>query len=61
MNKVFREEKKFLISINEFIKKSHMLSQIMIEDRITAYMDTLFVPCISTPCTIMIILKSLPV
>lgn len=32
MNKVFREEKKFLISAEEFIKKSHMLSQIMIED-----------------------------
>lgn len=32
MNKVFREEKKFLISIDEFIKKSHMLSQVMIED-----------------------------
>lgn len=32
MNKVFREEKKFLIRIDEFIKKSHMLSQVMIED-----------------------------
>lgn len=32
MNKVFREEKKFLISVAEFIEKSHMLSQIMIED-----------------------------
>lgn len=32
MNKVFREEKKFLISIDEFIKKSHMLSQVMVED-----------------------------
>ena len=32
MNKVFREEKKFLISIDEFIKKSHMLSQVMTED-----------------------------
>ncbi len=33
MNKVFREEKKFLISVDEFIKKSHMLSQVMIEDQ----------------------------
>lgn len=32
MNKVFREEKKFLISVDEFIKKSHMLSQVMTED-----------------------------
>ncbi len=32
MNKVFREEKKFLISVDEFIKKSHMLSQVMLED-----------------------------
>lgn len=32
MNKVFREEKKFLISVDEFIKKSHMMSQAMIED-----------------------------
>lgn len=32
MNKVFREEKKFLINIDEFIKKSHMLRQVMIED-----------------------------
>lgn len=32
MNKVFREEKKFLISIDEFIRKSHMLSQVMLED-----------------------------
>lgn len=32
MNKVFREEKKFLISVDEFIKKSHMLNQVMIED-----------------------------
>lgn len=32
MNKVFREEKKFLISIDEFIKKSHTLSQVMTED-----------------------------
>lgn len=33
MNKVFREEKKFLISVDEFIKKSHMLSQVMLEDQ----------------------------
>ncbi len=32
MNRVFREEKKFLISVDEFIKKSHMLSQVMHED-----------------------------
>lgn len=32
MNKVFREEKKFLISIDEFIKKSHMLNQVMVQD-----------------------------
>lgn len=32
MNKVFREEKKFLISVAEFIEKSHMLSQLMLED-----------------------------
>lgn len=32
MNRVFREEKKFLISVDEFIKKSHMLRQVMIED-----------------------------
>lgn len=32
MNKVFREEKKFLISVDEFIKKSHILSQVMQED-----------------------------
>lgn len=32
MNKVFREEKKFLISVAEFIEKSHMLSQLMSED-----------------------------
>lgn len=32
VNKVFREEKKFLVSMDEFIKKSHMLSQVMIQD-----------------------------
>lgn len=32
MNRVFREEKKFLIGIDEFIKKSHTLSQVMLED-----------------------------
>lgn len=32
MNRVFREEKKFLISVDEFIKKNYMLSQIMTED-----------------------------
>lgn len=32
MNKVFREEKKFLINVAEFRKKSHMLSQVMTED-----------------------------
>jgi len=30
--KVYREEKKFLISVDEYIKKNHMLSQIMTED-----------------------------
>ena len=32
MDKVYREEKKFLISVAEFIKKSHTLSQVMMED-----------------------------
>lgn len=32
MNRVFREEKKFLIRIDEFIEKSHQLGQIMHED-----------------------------
>ena len=32
MNQVLREEKKFLISIDEFIKLSHKLGQIMSED-----------------------------
>lgn len=32
MNKVFREEKKFLISIDEFIALSHRVGQVMLED-----------------------------
>lgn len=32
MNQVFREEKKFLISAEEYRKKSHQLEQIMIQD-----------------------------
>lgn len=32
MNRVFREEKKFLIGRDEFIQKSHTLSQVMLED-----------------------------
>lgn len=32
MNQVFREEKKFLISVDEFMQKSHVLSQVMHED-----------------------------
>ncbi|MCI9625437.1 MAG: polyphosphate polymerase domain-containing protein [Clostridia bacterium] len=32
LNKVFREEKKFLINVDEFLEKSHMLSQVMSED-----------------------------
>jgi hypothetical protein len=32
MNKVFREEKKFLISIDEFIAKSNCLEQLLIQD-----------------------------
>ena len=32
MNKVLREEKKFLISIDEFIKKSYELEQMLIQD-----------------------------
>lgn len=32
MNKVFREEKKFLISTAEALQKSHLLSQVMQED-----------------------------
>lgn len=32
MNKVFREEKKFLISVDEFREKSHRLGQVMTED-----------------------------
>ena len=32
MDKVYREEKKFLISVAEFIKKSHTLSHVMMED-----------------------------
>lgn len=32
MNKVFREEKKFLIGVDEFLEKSHILSQVMSED-----------------------------
>lgn len=32
MIKVFREEKKFLISVDEYLKKSHTLEQIMLQD-----------------------------
>ena len=32
MNTVIREEKKFLISIEEFVKKSHILQQFMMQD-----------------------------
>ena len=32
MNRVFREEKKFLIDLSTFISKSHQLSQVMMED-----------------------------
>ena len=32
MNKVLRQEKKFLISIEEFLKMSHRLEQVMIQD-----------------------------
>lgn len=32
MNKVLREEKKFLISLAEFISKSHTLEQVMLQD-----------------------------
>ena len=32
MNQVFREEKKFLINVEEYIKKSHQLEQIMAQD-----------------------------
>lgn len=32
MNTVLREEKKFLISIEEFVKKSHILQQFMLQD-----------------------------
>ena len=32
MNTVIREEKKFLISIEEFVKKSHILQQFMLQD-----------------------------
>lgn len=32
MNRVFREEKKFLINVEEFIKKSHQLEQVLIQD-----------------------------
>lgn len=32
MNRVFREEKKFLISTEEFIHKSHQLAQVMLDD-----------------------------
>lgn len=32
LNKVFREEKKFLISIDEFIALSHRVGQVMLED-----------------------------
>ena len=32
MNRVYREEKKYLISLPEFIETSHRLSQIMHED-----------------------------
>ena len=32
MNQVLREEKKFLLSLPEFIRLSHRLSQVMQED-----------------------------
>lgn len=32
MNQVYREEKKFLINIDEFLRKSHQLEQIMAQD-----------------------------
>ena len=32
LNRVFREEKKFLINVEEFIKKSHQLEQVLIQD-----------------------------
>ena len=33
MNKVFREEKKFLISVSEYMSKSHLLEQVMLQDK----------------------------
>ena len=33
MNQVFREEKKFLISVEEFLKKSHQLDQVLLQDK----------------------------
>ena len=32
MNQVYREEKKFLINIDEFLRKSHQLEQVMAQD-----------------------------
>lgn len=32
MNQVFREEKKFLIHIEDFLKKSHTLDQLLTQD-----------------------------
>lgn len=32
MSKVFRQEKKFLVSVDEYIEKSHFLEQLMIQD-----------------------------
>lgn len=37
MNKVFREEKKFLINISEYISKSNLLEQVMIPDEHNSY------------------------
>ena len=32
MNQVFREEKKFLITVEEFLRKSHQLEQVLLQD-----------------------------
>ena len=51
MNEVYRKEKKFLISLDEYIKKRHMLSQVLKPDAHSAadgymirtlYFDTVF-------------------
>lgn len=60
MNRVFREEKKYLIGMAEALQRSHLLGQVMREDPTTECMDTGFVRCTLIRCTMRTTMKSWP-